>query len=187
MCPLKDYLSNYHETDEGRVIMGNNVVCKIVGIGNVNLKLHDGTIRELREVRYVPELKRNLISLGMLDQMALSIKLESGELRILNDDGVFMKGHKRNGVYVLDGEAITGFSGVSISSGNDKTLLWHLRLGHMSLKGLKELQKQEVLGAEQILELDFCEDCVLGKATRNNFNKSVHSTKGILEYIHSYL
>ena len=76
---------------------------------------------------------------------------------------------------------------MSISSGNDNTLLWHLRLGHMSLKGLKELQKQGILGTVQILELDFCEDRVLGKATRNSFNKSVHSTKGILEYIHSDL
>lgn len=96
MCPFKDYLLNYHETDGGKVMMGNNAVCKIVGIGNVNLKLHDGTIRELREVRYVPELKRNLISLGMLDQMGLNIKLESGDLRISNGDGVVMKGYKRN-------------------------------------------------------------------------------------------
>ncbi|KAH9697287.1 hypothetical protein KPL71_023550 [Citrus sinensis] len=187
MCPFKDYLLNYHETDGGKVMMGNNAVCKIVGIGNVNLKLHDGTIRELKEVRYVPELKRNLISLGMLDQMGLSIKLESGELRISNGDGVVMKGYKRNGVYILNGETITGVSGVSISSSCDNTLLWHLRLGHMSLRGLKELQKQGVLGSSQISELDFCEDCVLGKATRNSFGKSVHSTKGILEYIHSDL
>ena len=73
MCPFKNYVLNYHETDGRRVMTGNNVVCKIVGIRNVNLKLHDGTIRELREVRYVPELKRNLIYLGMLDQMGLSI------------------------------------------------------------------------------------------------------------------
>ncbi|KAH9650291.1 hypothetical protein KPL70_026321 [Citrus sinensis] len=146
MCPFKDYLLNYHETDGGKVMMGNNAVCKIVGIGNVNLKLHDGTIRELREVRYVPELKRNLISLGMLDKMGLSIKLESGELIISNGDGVVMKGYKRNGVYVLNGEAITGVSGVSISSSRDNTLLWHLRLGHMSLRGLRELQKQGVFG-----------------------------------------
>ena len=119
--------------------------------------MHDGTIRELREVRYVPDLKRNLISLGMLDQMGLSIKLESGELRISNGDGVVMKGYKRNRVYVLNGEAIIGVSGVSISSSCDNTLLWHLRLGHMSLRGLKELQKQGVLGTSQISELEFCE------------------------------
>ncbi|KAH9684870.1 Integrase catalytic domain-containing protein [Citrus sinensis] len=124
---------------------------------------------------------------GMLDQMGLSIKLKFVELRISNGDGVVMKGYKRNGIYVLNGEAIIGLSGVSISSNCDNTLLWHLRLRHMSLKGLKELQKQGVLGSSQISELDFCEDCVLGKATRNSFGKSVHSTKGILEYIHSDL
>lgn len=123
----------------------------------------------------------------MLDQMGISIKLEYGELRISNGDGVVMVGHKRNMVYVLDVETITGLSGVSISSGNDNTLLWYLRLGHMSLKGLKELQKQGVLRNGKISYLDFCEDCVLGKATRNNFSKSFHSTKGILEYIHSDL
>ena len=98
MYPFKDYLSNCHETDGGRVMMGNNVVCRIVGIGNVNLKLHDGTIRELREVRYVLELKRNLISLGMLDKW------------ISNGDEVVMIGHKRNEVYVLGVEAIIGIS-----------------------------------------------------------------------------
>ncbi|KAH9781301.1 hypothetical protein KPL71_008412 [Citrus sinensis] len=125
----------------------------------------DSRLRELKEVRYVPELKRNLISLGMLDQMGLSIKLESGELRISNGNGVVMICYKRNGVYVLDGEAITGLSGVSISSSCGNTLLWHLRLGYMSLKGLKELHKQGVLGISQISELDFCEDCVLGGNT----------------------
>ncbi|KAH9647724.1 Integrase catalytic domain-containing protein [Citrus sinensis] len=48
---------------------------------------------------------------GMLDEMGLSIKLESNELRISNGDGVVMKCYKRNGVYVLDGEAITDLWG----------------------------------------------------------------------------
>ncbi|KAH9671238.1 Integrase catalytic domain-containing protein [Citrus sinensis] len=97
------------------------------------------------------------------------------------------EGIKRNGVYVLDGEAIIGLSSVSIGSDKDKTKLWHLRLGHMSIKGLMELQKQGVLGDEQITELDFCEDCVLGKTTRSSFKSSTHTTCGILDYIHSDL
>ena len=42
-------------------MMGNNVVCKIIEIGNIRLKLYDVTIRELKQVRFVPDLKRNLI------------------------------------------------------------------------------------------------------------------------------
>ncbi|KAH9768873.1 Integrase catalytic domain-containing protein [Citrus sinensis] len=97
------------------------------------------------------------------------------------------RGTKRNEVYVLDGEAITGLSSVFIGSEKDKTKLWHLRLGHMSVKGLMELQKQGVLGDEKITELDFCEDCVLGKTTRSSFKSSTHTTCGILDYIHSDL
>lgn len=82
--------------------MGNNDICKVISMGNVNLKVHDKTIRELKEVRYVPNLKRNLISLGMLDQIGLSIKVEYGELKILNRSPTIMKGAKKNGVYVLD-------------------------------------------------------------------------------------
>lgn len=52
-------------------------MCQIFGIGNVNLKLHDGIIRELRQVRYVPDRKRNLISLEMLNQIGCSVKMES--------------------------------------------------------------------------------------------------------------
>lgn len=61
--------------------MGNNTICKVSGMGNVNLKVHDGTIRELKEVRYVPDLKKNLISLGMLDQIGLVLKLNLMNLR----------------------------------------------------------------------------------------------------------
>lgn len=70
MCPFNDYLLNYHEIDGG-----NNVVCRVVGMGNVNLKLHDVTIRKLKEVRHVPELKRHLFSLWMLDQISLVLSL----------------------------------------------------------------------------------------------------------------
>ena len=40
---------------------------------------------------------------------------------------------KKNGVYVPDGKAITGMSGVIVGSGRENTRLWHLRLGHGSV------------------------------------------------------
>ena len=80
-----------------------------------------------------------MISLGMVDQSGFSIKLESGKLMITNGTRIVMEGTKRNEVYVLDGEAITGLFNVSIGFEKDKTKLWHLRLRHMSVKGLMEL------------------------------------------------
>lgn len=39
----------------------------VAGIGSVRLKLSNGSVKILLGVRHVPELKRNLISLGILD------------------------------------------------------------------------------------------------------------------------
>ena len=74
---------------------------------------------------------------------------------------------------MLEGTTVTGLVSVSSTSSVDKTKLWHLRLGHMSLRGLKELSKQRLLGSDKIGEMVFCEDCVPGKSTRASFKSSV--------------
>ena len=51
--------------------MGDNHPCNIEGMGTVRIKMEDGMVRELKEVRYIPQLKRNLISVGALKLWAL--------------------------------------------------------------------------------------------------------------------
>ena len=38
----------------------------------------------------------------------------------------------------------------------------------MSERGLKELEKQGMFGSDKIGNLEFCEDCVLGKSSRGS-------------------
>ena len=51
----------------GVVLMGNNMSYKVIGIGTVRIKMHDGVVRTLIEVWHILDLKKNLISLGTLD------------------------------------------------------------------------------------------------------------------------
>ncbi|KAH9648891.1 hypothetical protein KPL70_025781 [Citrus sinensis] len=187
MCPFKHHFSEYQEYDGGRVMMGNNAICRVIGIGVIKLKLHDNSILELKQVRHVPDLKRNLISLGMLDKIGCVVKVQQGIISVVKGSLVLLKGIRKNGLYVLEGTTVTRMVSVSSSSSVDKTRLWHLRLGHMSLRGLKKLSKQGLLGSDTIGEMVFCEDCVLGKSTRTSFKSSVHTTRSILDYIHSDL
>ena len=60
---FKTFMSVYG----GKVLLGNNLACKVAGIGTINIKMFDGVIRNLEQVTYITELKRNLIFLGMLD------------------------------------------------------------------------------------------------------------------------
>lgn len=101
----------------------NNFVYKIMGIGNINLKLHDGTIRKLKQARYVLNLKMNLISLGMLDQMGCSVRIEFGVMKIVKGTVVIMKGNRKNGMFILDEEVVNGKVGITSNVVMDKTKL----------------------------------------------------------------
>src|SRR5690606_22346411 len=65
------------------------------------------------------------------------------------------------------------------------TKKWYSRMGHLSQKGLELLVKSGYLEYKDIDTLGFCEDCVLGKAHKQNFKKGNHTSKETLEYVHS--
>ena len=58
--------------------MGNDASCKVAGIGNIKIKMFDGVVRTVCDVRHVPDLRKNLISLGTLDCNRFSYKSISG-------------------------------------------------------------------------------------------------------------
>ncbi|GJX55952.1 zinc finger, CCHC-type containing protein [Tanacetum coccineum] len=79
MTPMLDILFDFLECDRGSVQLGDNRECKIRGIGKVRLQLKDGSSFVLHNVRYIPELKRNLISLGTLEKEGYTVKMQSGK------------------------------------------------------------------------------------------------------------
>ena len=103
MCPSRDLFKTFESLDEGKVLLRNNLDCKIAGIGTVSVKMYDGVTRDLKQVRFVPDLRRNLISLGIIDQLGCNIKAENGQIEIIEKGVVIMKGIIRNGLYVLVG------------------------------------------------------------------------------------
>ncbi|KAG8480001.1 hypothetical protein CXB51_025036 [Gossypium anomalum] len=160
MSPNWDWFTTYEIVSEGVILMGNNASCKIAGVGTIKVKMFDRAVRTLSDVRHVPELKRNLISLSTLDS----------------------KGYR----YTAESSTVTGDAAVASSSlsDDDITKLWHMRLGHMSENGMTELSKRRLLDGQGICKLNFCEHCVFGKQKRVRFTRGIHNTKGTLEYIH---
>jgi len=70
MNPNKSWFEDLDEQVSDSVLLGNNKSCKITAIGSVRFKLHDGTEIVINNVRLVPDLKRNLISLSRFDKQA---------------------------------------------------------------------------------------------------------------------
>lgn len=82
MCPRKDWFVKFEKFDGPRVFMGNNNTCKVEGIGKIHLKMNGGVVQELEDVRYVPEMKKNLISVGELDSRGFEMTLKGGVLKV---------------------------------------------------------------------------------------------------------
>ncbi|KAH9680375.1 Integrase catalytic domain-containing protein [Citrus sinensis] len=187
LCPDKSLFYTYESVDGGRVLMGNNNVCKIIGMGSVKIEMFDGSVKTLCDVRHAPRLKRNLISLGMLDSMGYCFKSEYGGLKIMKGTEMIMKGVNKNGLYVLEGSSVPVSAAMLVVSDVDRTMLWHLKLGHMSIRGMQALSKQGLLSGDRIDELDFSENCIFGKAHRSKFPKGMHISKQPLDYVHADL
>ncbi|KAK3001855.1 hypothetical protein RJ639_020260 [Escallonia herrerae] len=132
------------------------------------IRMHDDIVRTLTDVRHVPELRKNLISLGTLDSNGCSYRAVGGVMRIMKGALVVMKGLKQNSLYLLHGSTIIGTAAAASSSDidSDTTKLWHMRLGHMSERGMDVLSKQSLLGSKKIGKLNFCQHCVFGKQCR---------------------
>ena len=98
-----------------------------------------------------------------------------------------MRGEKKNELYVLIISFIPTNAVMTAEFDVDKTKLWHLRLSHMSMKGLQELEKQGLLCGDKMGSLDLCENCVFGKPHRAKFPKGVHRSKHVLDYVRTDL
>ncbi|KAK2984965.1 hypothetical protein RJ640_003699 [Escallonia rubra] len=126
---------------------GNDAVCKVMGIGTIKIKMFDGIVRTLGDVRYIPDLKKNLISLGTLDSIDCRISIKGGVMKVSKGAMMIMKGQKIRNLYKLIGNTVIGGASVSthVGSSNDNSELWHKRLGHLSEGGMLELHKRKLL------------------------------------------
>ncbi|KAF3649187.1 hypothetical protein FXO38_17797 [Capsicum annuum] len=106
--------------------------------------MHNGVVRILTNVRYVPNLKKNLISLGTLESVECKYMSEGGVSKVSYGDLMIMKSRKSSVLYTLLGSTVIGATAVSTLNQSDPyiTKLWHMRLGHMSEKTLSILSKE---------------------------------------------
>ena len=56
----RDWFDTYRLVNSGIITMGNVTHCKIIGIGNSRIKMFDGVVRTLCDVRHVPEVEKKV-------------------------------------------------------------------------------------------------------------------------------
>ncbi|GKA76683.1 hypothetical protein Tco_0783144 [Tanacetum coccineum] len=108
MTYKRNYLFDFEEYDGGNTRLGDGRECRVRGMGKVQVHMRDGSSFVLDNVKYVPELRRNMISLGTLEKKGFTVKMQSGKIKVINGSLVVLSGIRRaNCVYTMDGHAVT--------------------------------------------------------------------------------
>jgi len=134
--------------------MGNDVVCKTVGIDNICMRMFDGQVRTLTNVRHIPDLKKNLLSLETLEARGYKFFGADGAIKVTKGSMTILKGERIANLYKLTGSIIIGDCSAAIEK-EDTTRLWHMRLGYMSERDLQVLTKGVLYQISNIANLIF--------------------------------
>ena len=93
ICIHKEWFTTYDSVqDGGYILMGDSTPRKIVGIGSIQIKIYDGVIRTLTNVRHIPTMMRNLISLSTLDLKGYRYSVGGRVMNVSIGSLVVMKG-----------------------------------------------------------------------------------------------
>ena len=92
MTPKREFLFDFQNLDGGKVLMGNDQTCNVARIGSMKFQLTDGSLRIIENVSWVPQLRRNLLSLGMFNSSGCTYKSEASKLKVAKGSMVVLKG-----------------------------------------------------------------------------------------------
>ena len=156
----------------------------VVGMGVVRILLPKGSVWLLEKVQHIPNPRRNLISVGQLDDEGYAILFVGGTWKVTKEARVLVCGKKTGTLYMTSSPRDT----VGVAEASTDTSLWHHRLGHTSEKGMKMLLSRGKLQELKSVDFDMCESCILGKQKRVSFLKIDRTPKvEKLELVHTDL
>jgi len=92
VCLYRDWFSNFKKLDGYFTVMSDDHPYKVKGICTVHIKMFDGMVRKLKEVRYVPQVKKNFISVGTLEALDHGVSTRDGALKMIRGSMVVLKG-----------------------------------------------------------------------------------------------
>jgi len=175
---IKFYTTNY-------VTFGDGARGKIVGICD----MVSAGLPRLDNVLLVNGLTTNLISISQLCDKGLSVNFSESECLVTDKKGkVSMKGirSKDNCYMWLSKEK--GLLSSCLLSKEEEVKLWHQKLGHLNLQGMKKAISIEAirgLPKLNIVEGSVCGECQVGKQTQMSHSRLEHQgTSKVLELLH---
>jgi hypothetical protein len=141
----KEFFSDLEERDlKIHIEMGDDGRYSATGIGTITFQRDSGKPFQLKNVMHVPSLKKNLVSVAMLEDRGYDVVFSGGKSFLRHKTMVQVKriGIRVKNIYMLEVDGCTAMMGKAekVVSRNEGEL-WHRRLGHLHHGALKIMQQ----------------------------------------------
>ena len=163
----------------------------VEAIGTCSLKLSSGFVLQLEKTFYVPSFSRSLFSISALVPIEISCNFKDTSFTLLIKSEVIGYGILCDGLYLVQLQNDITYNSLSLTVGikisvmnEEFSLLWHRRLGHISIQRIKRFVNEGVLSSLDFIDFETCLDCIKGKQT-NKSKKGATRSKHLLEIIHT--
>jgi hypothetical protein len=154
----------------------------------VQFQLESGRSFDAQEVLYVPSLKKNFLSISVMEDKGYEVNFWKEQVFIFPkgvNPNTVMKIRVRDGnLYRLQGLPVQALLHTNVSLCD----LWHRRMAHLHQRVLP-LLRQMVTGLPEFImdQQGVCKGYALGKNVKAAFPSNEIRSKGILDLIHSDL
>ncbi|KAJ9557270.1 LOW QUALITY PROTEIN: hypothetical protein OSB04_011884 [Centaurea solstitialis] len=190
MTGNRSFLENFTTFNGGYVAFGDNPRGgKVSGKGKVT-----GGKLTLEDVYYVDQLRYNLMSVSQVCDKKLFTLFSETECMILSpkfvvdESFILLRTPRKDNVYCLDLNGMPSevvnclFSKASMTESS----LWHRRMGHMNIKTMNLLVKNQLRSSPKEFTLDdHCVACLKGKQHKaSHKSKTINTISAPLQLLH---
>ena len=178
----------------GYVETGDDTAHPITHVGNVPLTMQDGKAKYLADVLHVPDITKNLVSVGQMVEQGLQVRFTSDGCYVedlKNDCRLIAKGKRAGRLFTLD-VSLPEMDAAMFARGSGVVAdieIWHKRIGHVNVQRLKNMQSKQIVDGLPKFRVDgmhkVCEACQFGKQARHAFPHEKHVCQKALEVVHS--
>jgi hypothetical protein len=142
MTGFKQNLVNYQDKKFNvKVELGDDGTYAIKRVGSTSFQLQSGNVFHVEEILYVPGLKKNLISVAVLESKGYTIAFSKGKTLMWPSNesmsSTMIIGAQEGGLYKVIDQVIQALTHEMINPYK----LWHIRFGHLNYNALSGLQK----------------------------------------------
>ncbi|MCO5604490.1 hypothetical protein L7F22_058657 [Adiantum nelumboides] len=189
-----EWFKGMHTLQNGSYVQtGDDIAHPIVHTGDVPLSTRNGNKKYLVDVLHVPNITKNLISVGQMVEQGLQVRF--------NGRGLYVDEYKKNGKLVAQGKKVGRMFTLNVNMCEMNAAMfaqgtsvvadieiWHKWIGHANVQRLKLMQsKKLVTGLPQFRVSEMqqvCAACQLGKQAKGSFPQERHVHKNLLEVMH---